>query len=103
MRTRITDGEESHEERYYISSLDYKSTKIAKAVRNHWGIENRLHWQLDVSFNEDKSRSRIKNAAECLNLMRKISMAYLKKTRTKQVLNANEKKLLTRTITFLIS
>ena len=79
MRTRIIDGQESHEERYYISSLEYTSKKIDKAVRNHWGIENRLHWQLDVSFNEDKSRARIKNAAQCLNLMRKISMAYLKK------------------------
>lgn len=79
MRTRIIDGQESYEERYYISSLDYTSKKIDKAVRNHWGIENRLHWQLDVSFNEDKSRARVKNSAQCLNLMRKISMAYLKK------------------------
>lgn len=92
VRTRIIDGTESFEERYYISSLEYTSDKIDKAVRNHWGIENRLHWQLDVSFNEDKSRARVKNAAECLNLMRKISMAYLKKDPDKAGIKRKRKK-----------
>ena len=80
IRTRTIDGEETTiGVWYYISTHSYLSDKIAEAIRNHWNIENNLHWQLDISFHEDQCRARIKNSAECFSLLRKISMAYLKK------------------------
>jgi len=80
IRTRTIEGEETTiGVWYYISTHPYLSDKIAEAIRSHWNIENNLHWQLDISFHEDQSRARIKNAAECFSLLRKISMAYLKK------------------------
>jgi len=79
IRTRTTDEKTEEGIWYYISSHEYTSDKIAEAIRSHWNIENNLHWQLDISFHEDQCRARIKNAAECISLLRKISMAYLKK------------------------
>jgi predicted transposase YbfD/YdcC len=80
IRTRTIEGEETTVGVwYYISSHPYLSDKIAEAIRNHWNIENNLHWQLDISFHEDQCRARVKNAAESISLLRKISMAYLKK------------------------
>ena len=52
------------------------------AVRAHWGIENSLHWVLDVVFREDDSRVRIKNAAENLALIRKITHNLLQQEKT---------------------
>ena len=48
-------------------------------VRAHWGIENRLHWHLDVTFGEDSSKVRNKNAAGVWNVLRKLALEYLKK------------------------
>jgi predicted transposase YbfD/YdcC len=59
------------ESRYYISSLKADAEHIAKAARSHWGIENSLHWVLDVTFNEDKSRIRNENAPEILSMIKK--------------------------------
>jgi predicted transposase YbfD/YdcC len=66
--------------RYYISSLPQGESYAAKSARAHWQIENSLHWCLDVVFNEDQSRARVRNAAKnlstlrgiCLNLLRRI-------------------------------
>ena len=86
IRNRTINGEATSEGIwYYISTHEYTSDKIAEAIRNHWQIENRLHWQLDVSFHEDQCRVRIKNAAEGFALLRKISMAYLKKDKKSKV------------------
>ncbi len=86
IRTRSIDGEETTTGIwYYISSHSNLSDKIAEAIRSHWNIENNLHWQLDVSFHEDQSRARIKNSAQSLALLRKISMAYLKKDKASKV------------------
>src|SRR5260370_27211237 len=57
-RTRIVNGVESDEIVYYVSSLPPKVKQFAKAVRGHWGIENRFHWILDVTFAEDQTRAR---------------------------------------------
>jgi len=77
-------GEKIQEEtRYYTSSLDESAEKFAQLIRGHWSIENQLHWHLDVSFNEDKSRVRKDNGAENMNTMRKLSLQYIKKMKDK--------------------
>lgn len=63
--------------RYYITSLPSDAIKIAEAVRSHWKIENNLHWHLDVSFGEDKSRKRQQNAAQNFSSVLKLSLKIL--------------------------
>ncbi len=71
-------GKETVETRYFLTSLS-DINDFARAVRAHWGIENRLHWHLDVTFGEDNSRIRNKNAAEMWNILRKLALEHLKK------------------------
>lgn len=69
----------STERRYFISSLPGRTAqRIAQAVRNHWCVENELHWSLDVCFGEDQSRARIGNAAENLSRVRRLALMLLK-------------------------
>lgn len=70
---------ESKEIRYYMSSLRTDVVEIARAIRAHWGVENQLHHVLDVTFKEDQSRVRLKNAAENLALVRRMAINMLKK------------------------
>jgi len=81
---RITkiSGEVQNEERYYISSLAADAEFINKAVRNHWSIENNLHWMLDVVFQEDNSRKRQGDSAANFNLIAKTALALLAKEDT---------------------
>lgn len=80
--TRTEGDETSVEDRYFITSWAHQDvTKIADAVRSHWGIENGLHWVLDVAFLEDQSRIRTGYAAENMALIRKISHNALKSDR----------------------
>lgn len=71
--TRTIGSRVTKETRYMISSSK-DSNKIANASRMHWGVENSLHWVLDVVFNEDNSRVRAKNAAENLALLRRAAL-----------------------------
>lgn len=73
----------SHETRYYISSLELDAQKIGKAIRSHWAIENNLHWQLDVTFNEDDDRKK-NNAAQNFSVVSKVALAMLKNDNTKK-------------------
>lgn len=70
-------GQQRVETRYFITSLTDVSA-FANAVRGHWGIENNLHWCLDVAFGEDSSRARKDNSPLNLNVLRKIALSLLK-------------------------
>jgi predicted transposase YbfD/YdcC len=73
---RIGD-QTSCEVRYYISSLPVQAAPLLKAVRSHWGIENQLHWVLDVAFREDESRIRNGNGAQNFAIIRHIALNLL--------------------------
>lgn len=93
VRKRIIDSVVEEQTNYFISSHAYLSNQIPKAIRKHWNIENCLHWQLDVSFNEDKCRARKDNEAANISLLRKMSLSYLKKDKkTKAGIVAKRKK-----------
>ena len=87
VESRRQIGEQvSTERRYFISSLPGQvAQRIAVAVRNHWSVENELHWSLDVSFGEDQSRTRVRNAAENLSRVRRIALTLLKQETTAKV------------------
>ena len=70
--------------RYYISSLENNAHEYQKNIRSHWGIENKLHWTLDVSFSEDSSRKRNKNAAQNYSVLLKIALNLLKNEKTEK-------------------
>jgi len=71
------------ERRYFISSLDgTNAASIAQAVRNHWSVENNLHWSLDMSFHEDQSRIRKGHGAENFSRLRRIALNLLKQETT---------------------
>jgi predicted transposase YbfD/YdcC len=76
-------GKTSTERRYYISSHDPRRPSsdaafLAGAVRGHWGIENRLHWSLDVTFGEDQSRVRKDHAPQNLSRIRRLCLNLLR-------------------------
>jgi len=75
---RTVDGVTSEELRYFIGSKKASAKVYGKALRNHWGIENTLHWQLDVSFDEDKNRVSKRHGAENLALIRRLALSLLK-------------------------
>jgi predicted transposase YbfD/YdcC len=77
-------GKTTTETRYFISSLAGKARKLADATREHWAIENSLHYVLDVTFNEDASRIRKDNAPENLVVLRRIALNMVKKAQTKK-------------------
>ena len=70
--------EDTVELRYYIGSKAAKAGAYARYVRGHWGIENGLHWVLDVSFDEDRSRMRTDHSAENMALLRRLALSLLK-------------------------
>jgi predicted transposase YbfD/YdcC len=81
---REIDGQRSVERRYYLSSLPLGVETFARAVRSHWGIENKLHWAMDVCFGEDRSRARTGYAAENLATLRRLALNLLKREKTKK-------------------
>jgi predicted transposase YbfD/YdcC len=72
------DGKETSEVRFYISSLAPRVKRFANAVRGHWGIENSLHWILDVTFDEDRSRIRKDHGPENFALLRRLATSLIK-------------------------
>ena len=75
---RTVKGETTIFRRYFITSLAPDAAEIAAAVRAHWGIENSLHWVLDVVWREDESRARAGNAAENLSTLRRLAHNLIK-------------------------
>lgn len=79
---RKIKGNVSEEKRYYISSCKNEPEKVKNAIRKHWKIENSLHWSLDISFNEDQCRKRVKNSAKNISTVRKMALTMLKTEET---------------------
>jgi predicted transposase YbfD/YdcC len=79
-------GTRSVERRYFITSLaGDDAAGVLGAVRGHWGIENKLHWQLDVSFREDQCRVRVGHGAENLSRLRRLALNLLKRDKSVKV------------------
>jgi len=77
------NGKKHEEQRFYITSLPANAKGLNQAARTHWGIENQLHWRLDVVFNEDGACIRNDNAAENINILRKWALNSLQKCKQK--------------------
>jgi len=77
--TQKSDGTTSGDVRYFITSCYLSGERFAQAVRGHWGIENSLHWVLDVTFDEDQSRTRERFAASNLSWLRRFAISLLKR------------------------
>lgn len=76
--TRTLDGDTTTMQRLFASSLAPDAEVLARAVRGHWGVENGLHWSLDVSFGEDQSRTRTEHAAANLAVARRVALTLLR-------------------------
>jgi predicted transposase YbfD/YdcC/predicted DNA-binding protein (UPF0251 family) len=81
----IRDGKERSAVRYYILSRKMSARRFGEAVRGHWSIENRLHWQLDVTFQEDQCRVRKDHAGANCSILRRTALSLLKNNKTKKV------------------
>ncbi len=79
---RTVDGKTTVETRYYISSLPNNAELFGQSVRSHWGIENSLHWILDVALNEDDSRIRKDNAPNNFAVMRRLAVNLLSREKS---------------------
>lgn len=78
--------------RYYLCSTKLTAAAFAGVVRAHWGVENRLHWVLDVAFDEDQCRLRTGNGPETMSIVRHMAMNLLRSTTTKTSLKTRRKK-----------
>lgn len=83
-RRELSDGKISTERRYYISSLPADAQGLGDCIRRHWGIENRLHYVLDVSFAEDAARQRRGHSAENFARLRRIALNLLRRDTSKK-------------------
>jgi predicted transposase YbfD/YdcC len=81
-RYHKASGKTEREIRYYITSLKPDARRLNGAIRQHWGIENKLHWVLDVGFGEDLDRKRAGHAAQNFSLLNRIALNLLKQETT---------------------
>ena len=80
-----SNEETTTEQRYYISDLPPNASVLNKRIRQHWSVENNLHWTLDVEFGEDKSRKRSGYSAENYNIILKIALTMLANDKSKKL------------------
>lgn len=81
---RRSGPERTSEERFYLLSHPLSAAAFGAAVRSHWGIENRVHWVLDLTFHEDQIRIRAGYAAENFAVLRHIALNLLQQQQTKR-------------------
>ena len=79
---REISGVASVERRYYISSLEADAERMGAVVRGHWGVENGLHWVLDVAYGEDQARMREGNSAENFSILRRITLNLVRQDKS---------------------
>lgn len=91
-RTRTIAGKSTTERSYYISSLPPQPHILSDAIRSHWGIENQLHWSLDVAFLEDSRRIRTERAAENVALIARLALMMLKRSPVKRSIRLKRKR-----------
>jgi len=91
---REAGGHTSRERHYYISSLSRRvhAKRMGEYVRGHWSVENNLHWQLDISFDEDRRRIRKDHGAENFSRLCRIALNLLKNEKTLQIGIAGKRK-----------
>ena len=92
VRTRETMAKTTTETAYYLLSSDLSPERLNEVVRSHWGVENRLHWRLDVVMNEDQDRSRLGHAPENLAVLRHMALNVMQKDPTKGSLRGKFKR-----------
>ena len=79
--------------RFYISSLTRSAKDFAALIRQHWDVENKLHWSLDVTFNEDRSRIRKDHAPDNMASLRRLALNQLRQDQSKPI-SLRQKRLL---------
>jgi len=92
VRTRETAGKTATETAYYLLSTALSPERFNQVVRSHWGVENRLHWRLDVVMNEDQDRSRMDNSPHNLAVLRHMALNVMQKDATKGSLRGKFKR-----------
>ncbi len=91
--TRTIKDKTTTETRFFIASLPQNAKLVSSAVRSHWGIENSLHWILDMTFREDESRIREGNSAENMAIIRHTALNMLQNVKKKESKNISIKGL----------
>jgi len=91
---RVVNGVAGSETRYFIGSVSGTAQDYLRWVRGHWGIENSLHWILDVCFREDDQRHRAGNSAENLAWLRKLALCLLKSEKNSKGKSIHTRRLL---------
>jgi len=99
-RESLINGKVETQTSYYLVSCEQSAQFIAQAIRGHWGIENRLHWRLDVLFGEDKDRKRAAAAAANFSTFRKMVQNLLLKSKTKKASVPRKRKMAARNQSF---
>ena len=88
---REVSGKVSYKTRYYLSDLTLGADEFNKLIRNHWSIENKLHWKLDVVFNEDTQRTKSGNAPQNLTTLRKFALQLINQMDDKESIKNRRK------------